>query len=341
MIKIENFGTLATGERVLRYTLVNQNGTSLSVLNYGATVQSLVYKGKDVCVGFEDAADYDHNEAYLGATVGRVAGRLTNSCFPFGGDVCRIQCKEGNALHGGDDGFSFRFWNVDVIEASDDPSIRFSLVSPDGDMGFPGEIAVSVVFTLTEEDVWRLEYEAVSDKDTVVNLTNHMYFNFDGYDGEDVRNTLVTIHADRFLRLSEDLLPSGETPDVEGTAFDFRSEKSLQAALDRSHPMLEAAKGLDTGFCVGDEGTFRHVATMRSQNSGIGTHCYTDMPLLQVYMGNYLHFAKGKGGPLYQYQGVCMETQRYSDAPNHPEFPDITLCAGDTFRTCTEFRFFS
>lgn len=342
MIKIEKFGTLASGEAVTRYTLVNENGTALSVLDYGATVQSLLYKDRDICVGFDRAADYDHNAAYLGATVGRVAGRFTDSSFPFRGKTYHVtHTSKDPALHGGTDGFSFRFWKAEVIEPGKDPSMRFSLISPDGDMGFPGDMRVSVIFTLTEEDVWRLEYEADSSSDTVVNLTNHIYFNFDGFDGEDVRPTLATIHADHVLELAPSLLPSGELIAVEGTAFDFRREKSLLAAMEQSHPMIEAAEGLDVNFCLGEEGTFRHAATMRSEKSGIGVHCYTDMPGLQVYMANYLHFRNGKGGALYQYQGVCMETQRYPDAPNHPNFPDITLRAGDTFRTITEYRFFS
>ncbi len=335
------FGAMPDGRPVERFTLEGENGLSASILTYGATLQSLCFAGKDVVLGYDSLEDYRRCGGYQGATIGRYGNRIAAGRFTLNGLTYDVGCNERGRghLHGGTEGFDKRLWNADILSEGGEPSVRFSLTSEDGDMGYPGRLEVSVTFTVRADNALELAYRAVSDKDTVLNLTNHAYYNLNGYDGGSILDNVLTIDANAITPVDDKLIPTGELLAVEGTPFDFRGGKPIGQDMDDPLPQLRLGGGFDHNYVLNGTG-FRRVLSAFAPKTGIRMDCLTDQPGVQLYTANGLKQAVGKGGvALYRHQGFCLETQHYPDSPNHANFPSTTLKAGETFESVTRYAF--
>jgi aldose 1-epimerase len=288
-------------------------------------------------LGYEDLDSYRTGGGSIGVTVGRYANRIAGGTFTLNGalyDVGRNE-KDYNHLHGGTEGFQAKNWAVKSVEEN---AFTLQYVSQDGEMGYPGTVTVSVRVAV-EDNTLQLAYTAVSDKDTVINLTNHAYFNLNGYNGGDVLNTQLQIFADAITPINEKLIPTGELMCVENTPLDFRTMKPIGQDIHADHEQLRFANGYDHNFVLKNDAQKRLAVTAVSPESGIRMECYTDQPGVQLYTANFLNTAFGKGGPMYQYQGFCLETQHFPDSPHHDNFPTTVLKAGETFNSITEYAF--
>lgn len=331
------YGNMPDGTPVEEITIAN-GGLSATIITYGANLTKLVYAGKDVVLGFNNLEEYLPTVGSIGITVGRYANRIADGKFTLNGVQYDVGCNENGVahLHGGFKGFDKHVWTVTALT---DNSVTFRLISPDGDMGYPGTMTADVCYTVEENDTLAISYRAVCDKDTVVNLTNHAYFNLNGYDGGDILDTELCIHADTFLPVDDHLIPTGERRAVAGTAFDFRTAKPIGCDIGADDEQLRIGKGYDINFCLGDAPDYRHAVSAYSPRSGIRMDCYTNEPGVQLYTGNMLECDFGKGGPLYKHQGFCLETQHYPDSPNQLSFPTTVLKAGDTYESITRYAF--
>lgn len=335
-IQIESFGTLPSGESVERYRLIGQNGMTASLLTYGATLQELTLNGRDVVRGYDDLEGYRTGGSYQGATIGRYGNRIADGKFSLDGVAYDVGCNENGAahLHGGEVGFDKRLWHAAVTADGKEPAVTFSRLSPAGEEGYPGNLLVSVTFTVTTDNALRIDYSAKTDADTIVNLTNHAYFHLD----DTVENTLLWIDADVITPVDDKLIPTGEFRDVTGTAFDFREAKPIGRDIDADDPQLALGGGYDHNYLLNGEG-FRRVMTACSVENGLLLTCFTDQPAAQLYCAGVLDEPKGKGGvPLTRRSAFCFETQHCPDSPNHPAFPSVRLAAGETYRTTTAYR---
>ena len=334
----EAFGTLSNGEQVDKITIVGKGGLSASFITYGATLTNLIYNGTDVVLGYDDLHGYQTGGGSIGVTVGRYANRIAGGTFELNGvtyDVGRNE-KDRTHLHGGAEGFQVKNWEV---ESAGESAVRFSYCSPDGEMGYPGMLNITVLVALTEDNSLVLTYDATTDQDTVVNFTNHAYFNLNGYDGGTVEDTLLSIAADHILAIDDTLIPTGERMSVAGTPFDFRELKPIGRDIDADHEQVRRGGGFDHNFILGETPEWRLAATAISERSGIRMECYTDQPGVQLYTANFLDTPFGKGGPMVKHQGFCLETQHFPDSPHHSDFPTTVLKAGDTFHSVTAYRF--
>lgn len=333
------YGALPDGSTVEKLTLSRPGGISVSFITYGATMISLITDSHDVVLGYNSLAEYRQDTASVGVTVGRYANRIAGGTFPLNGtlyNVDRNEASRNGHLHGGAEGFQVKNWEVGTCEEN---AFTLFLVSPDGDMGYPGTLTVSVRIALDKPNALSLTYTAVSDKDTIINLTNHTYFNLNGYDGGDVLDTKLQIFADAILPVNERLIPTGEYLSVEGTPFDFRTAKSIGRDIKDTHAQLRIGGGYDHNFILGNTMEYRLAVCAHSPRSGITMECYTDQPGVQLYTANFLDSAVGKGGAMTQHQGFCLETQHFPDSPNHPQFPSTVLHAGETFTSRTVYQF--
>lgn len=333
------FGHLNDGTAVHAYDIKGKNDLSVRILDLGANLHSVFFAEKDVVLGYSDPNDYmDKDSGYIGATVGRYANRIANASFPLNGEAVQLQVNQdnGNQLHGGLQGFDKKFWTMETVG---DNTLKAHLVSPDGEEGYPGTLQVTVTFTVTDENALSICYDAVSDKDTVANFTNHAYFNLDGVDGGYIGDTEVTVFADSYTPADENMIPTVITP-VDGTPFDFREPKPLAAALESDHPHIVQCRGIDHNFVLGKKEEMPRPAMRAvSYKSGIKVTCLTDLPGIQIYTGNFLDSPTGKNGAMTPHTGFCMETQFFPNSPNRPDFPSAFLKAGDHFHSETIFRF--
>lgn len=336
-VSVRPFGLTRDGEEVRAYTITNELGAYVVLLDYGATVQSLFVPKRDggltdVVLGYDSVAEYEAGGAYIGATVGRVGNRIGGGCFSLGGKTYELAKNCGdNTLHGGIRGFDSYVWQAELVDAL---TVRFSRLSPDGEEHFPGNLQVSVSFTFGNDCTLRIVYDAVSDADTLVNLTNHSYFDLSGC-GQAMEQTLW-LNAERFLELGAGTLPTGRQLPVEGTPFDFRISKPVGQDIDRDDPQLKAGGGYDHNFCLGGA----HAATLESAASGIRMDVRTDLPGVQLYTANFLGSDPGKGGRRMCDRGaVCLETQLYPNAMNCWGFPSPVLRKGQKLRSITSYAF--
>lgn len=334
------FGHTKDGRPVQLYRLQNKTGAYVDLLDWGARIQAIGMPDKDgnirdVCLGFDDVAGYErYADAYLGAVVGRNANRIKNACFKLNGITYHLSANEGkNQLHGGVQGFDSYVWDC----VQQERMISFYRISEHMEEGYPGLLRVTVNYELTSTNELYITYTAMSEEDTIVNLTNHAYFNLAG--AGDVTGHTLQVNGGRITPVGEDLIPTGELASVDNTDFDLRQPRALGPALAGEHPMLVSAKGFDVNYILEGEG-MRAAAVLASPKSGIRMTCYTDQPCLQVYTGNYLDAEGGKGGVHYgQHAGVCLETQRYPNAINCPSFPSVVLRAKEIWRTRTVYTF--
>lgn len=323
---ISSFGQTAWGQAVSSYRLENRNGTRAVLIDYGAALQSLCFKGRggeliDLVRGFDSVEGYENQDAYIGATVGRVANRIGGSSFSLGGREYKLFPNDGeNHLHGGRKGFDKYVWQSETGE----DFVRFSRLSPNGEEGYPGNLQVSVTYTLTDSDELRIAYEALSDADTVLNLTNHSYFNLNG--GGSVLDQQLMINAQRYLELGPGLIPTGRALPVADTPFDFTTMKAIGRDIEADDPQLRLGGGYDHNFILSGP----LAAAAYSQRSGIELRCYTELPGMQLYTANFLGEFTGKGGrKMGPRQAFCLETQLFPDALNHYGFPSPILHAGE------------
>lgn len=344
-VEISPFGALRDGREVKRVTLKNVRGTAVSVLDYGATIQRFLFRDKDIVLGYDRIEDYvDANGSYIGATIGRVCNRIADGRFMLEGQPVQLCCNETDKhghLHGGAVGFDKKIWRFTILSEGLTPSVRFEYTSPDGEEHYPGTVQASVTYTLDKDNNLTLAYHATTDRTTVVNFTNHTYFNLHGYDGGTIEDVLLQLHADAITPVNEAFNPTGGYMPVEGTPLDFRQPKPLGEAIHADHPQIALAHGVDHNFVLSRQKTdeVREVAVAVSPRSHIKLVCSTDLPGIQVYSGNFLQEEHGKEGHCWsRYEGFCLETQYFPDSVNHPEYPSIVLHPGEEYSTTTRFH---
>ena len=344
------FGKTPEGEKVELYTLTNKNGAKVSLMTYGATVVDLWIPDRDgnladITLGFDSFKKYPTESQYFGSTVGRFGNRINGGKFTLGGKVYQLKINEPpHQLHGGVKGFDKQIWAVEVLK-SKQSAVRFTLRSPDGEEGFPGTLDVAVTYTLTDRNELKIAYKATTDKTTVINLTNHTYFNLAG--GGTILNHQLKLHSSQFTPVSGELIPTGKIKNVKGTPLDFQKSTVIGSRLKEvgGDPI-----GYDHNFVLGKGFADRPkiAAEVYEPTSGRVMKVYTDLPGIQFYTGNFLDGTitgkggkiKGKGGKIYnQHDGFCLETQHFPDSPNQPNFPSTVLKPGQIYKTTTVYKF--
>ncbi|MFF1697910.1 aldose epimerase family protein [Streptomyces sp. NPDC058257] len=344
----ELFGELADGTKVHRWSLAN-GGTRMKVLSYGGIVQSLELPDRhgrytNVSLGYDSIEAYVAGTTFFGATIGRYGNRIAKGRFTLDGKTHQLSVNDGeNSLHGGAKGFNTRVWDVEPFKDSSGVGLRLHHTSVDGEMGYPGTLRVTVTYTLTSRGDWRIDYAATTDRATVVNLTNHTYYNLAGEGSGDILDHELALAAARFTPTDAGLIPTGELAKVAGTPFDFRRAKTVGEDIRVSHPQLVTAKGFDHNWVLDKGITQRpeHFATLRDPESGRTLKIATTEPGVQFYSGNFLDGTlTGPSGHTYrQGDGLCLETQHFPDSPNQPKFPSTVLRPGRTHRSSTVHSF--
>ena len=343
-ISQKTFGVDQIGRPMTLYTQRNRSGAEVSVLDYGAHLVSVKMPDKDgvmgeVNLGFDTLAPYEVAHGSIGSTVGRYANRISNGCFTLNGKKYELfKNDNGNTLHGGREGFAFKWFRGEIMEDEHEDAVFLTYVAHDGEEGFPGKMRVQVTFSLSEDNRLTLRYLADTDKDTVLNLTNHAYFNLAG-EG-DILGHQLTVHADNYTETSDTLIPTGRILPVDGTPFDMRKGMRLKDGIARRAEChaIDSANGYDVNFCVPGEGV-REMAVLTCEKTGRVMRVYSDQPGIQLYTGQGLHFIGHDGAEYGPYAGVALETQHYADSPNRPEFPSTTLRAGEVFSSETVYAF--
>lgn len=344
---VEEFGTTADGKPVKLFRLQNKNGTVVELISRGATVRSIQVadaagKVADVCNGFDDVAGYESDaNQYFGCIAGRVCNRIGDAQFELNGVTYHLTANDGdNTLHGGGArSFDKVVWDGIIADSDQGDSVTFKYFSPDGEEGFPGNLHVSVQYTLTANDALVISYDATTDMATPVNLTNHAYFNLSGHGSGKILDHVLMIDAPSYTPTDEELIPTGEIASVDGTALDFRKPTPIGKRL--SEVAETPAKGYDHNWVLtAGDGSIRRVARLHDPHSGRVLEVHTDQPGLQFYSGNFLYGQVGKDGKTYEHRGaLCLETQHFPDSVNHESFPSTILEPGDTYHTTTIYRF--
>lgn len=340
------FGQTKEGTPVYLYTLRNESGAEARISNYGGLVVSLKVPDKngkpgDVVLGYDSLAGYLKETPYFGALVGRYGNRIARGKFTLDGKQYTLATNNyPNALHGGNKGFDKVVWEANIVASAQGPSLKLTYTSKDGEEGYPGNLSVTAVYTLTHDNALKLEFTASTDKDTVVNLTHHSYFNLAGKGT--ILNHVVTIPADKFTPVDSTLIPTGELKPVDGTPFDFRKPTAIGARINVDDEQLKFGKGYDHNWVINKPlGQYGLMARVTEPTTGRVMEVFSDEPGLQFYSGNFLDGTlKGKGGWVYQFRdGFCMEPQHYPDSPNKPEFPTVLLKPGQTFHNTIVYKF--
>ena len=345
-VKKESFGTVE-GKTVELYTLTNRKGAEAKITTYGATVVSLKVpdrngKFDDIVLGFDNIEGYLQGTSFFGATIGRFGNRIAKGRFKLNGVEYKLATNnQPNHLHGGNKGFDKVIWNARPFNVKGGAGLALKYLSHDGEEGYPGNLSVSVRYTLTDNNELKISYAATTDKDTVVNLTHHSYFNLAGHGNGDILNHQLMINADRFTPTDAGSIPTGELRSVKGTPFDFTQPTTIGARINQDDEQLKLGKGYDHNYVLnGKAGTLRKVASVSEPTAGRTMEVWTTEPGMQLYSGNFLAGAQGKSGKVYQFRyGFCLETQHYPDSPNEPSFPSTVLRKAATYRTQTIYKF--
>ncbi|HLY16991.1 MAG TPA: aldose epimerase family protein [Bryobacteraceae bacterium] len=339
------FGKLPSGETVELYTLKNPKGVAAGISTYGAVVVSLKVPDRagalgDVVLGFDDFNGYLTPPPYFGAVVGRYGNRIAHAQFVLDGVTYHLAKNDGdNTLHGGKRGFDKVIWKA---KPNGGQSLELTYLSKDGEEGYPGNLSVTVVYTLTDDNELLIDYSATTDKDTVLNLTNHSYFNLAGQGEGDILGHRLAIKAGRFTPVDEGLIPTGELRSVEGTPLDFRQSHAIGERIDSTDEQIVLGRGYDHSFVLDRTGDGLSLAArVADPKSGRVMEVLTTQPAVQFYTGNFLDGTiHGKGGKVYgRRSALCLETQHYPDSPNHPDFPTTELKPGQQYHTTTVYRF--
>lgn len=335
----KEFGN-ANGTPVQMYTLKNGK-LEADILTYGGTIRAIRVPDKngnvtDVVLGYDTIEEYMKNAGYLGAIIGRVGNRIENGSFVLNGKKYNIGKNRGKfTLHGGFHGFNEKVWKANPIN---DYTLELSCFSPDGEEGFPANLNVAVVYTLTEKGL-RLDYAAEADADTVTNLTNHVYFNLSGEGNGTILNTVLTLDADEITPTDENLITHGEFMKIKNTPFDFNEPKEIARDIEADDKILKDCGGYDINYVLNGSG-LRKFATAESPLTGIKLNAYTDRPGVQLYVGNFLDGTKGKKGHIYgKREGFCLETQNFPNAVNCKQYPSSVLKKGEIFKSTTVYEF--
>ena len=339
----KKFGVTKDGRQALLYTLENSKGMKISVTDFGAALVSAFVPDKDgnfkdVVAGYEDVSGYERGTASFGAPVGRCANRIGGASFAINGCTYHLTKNERdkNNLHSGNDFYNKRFWSVKEEETS----VTFLLHSEDMDQGFPGMLDMHVTYELTDENSIKIHYYAVPDKDTIINMTNHSYFNLNGHDSGEIIDHMLWLDADYFTRADEESIPTGELVDVTGTPMDFRNCTRIGDRIDDPYEATVLGCGYDHNWVLKNNGIFEKVAEAKGNQSGIVMEVSTDLPGIQIYTANFLNGEKGKSGEVYERRtSVCFETQYFPDAVHHENFESPICKAGQAYDTTTEFKF--
>jgi len=340
------YTTTIDGKSVKLFTLKNKDGATVTITNYGGRVVSLLVPDKDnklvdVVLGYDSIGAYrKKGEPFFGALIGRYGNRIGKGKFKLDGKDYQLQLNDGtNTLHGGTDGFYSKVWNAKQINGQ---TLELTYVSNDGEAGYPGKLDVKVTYSLSDDNALKIDYVATTDKATVVNLTNHAYFNLNGEGNKTILDHELTIAADSITPVDSTLIPTGKLLAVAGTAFDFTKAKTIGKSIDEKDEQLAFGKGYDHNFALKKHDDKTPVATVKSTVTGIKMDIYTSEPGLQFYSGNFLTGADqdGKGGKSYPHRSaICLETQHFPDAPNHANFASTVLKPGETYQTSTTYKF--
>ncbi len=329
-------------KQVFEFTLTNKNGVEVKILNYGGLVTHLMVPDKkgtieDVVLGYDSLQDYIKDTPYFGAIVGRYGNRIANGQFSIDGKTFNLAKNNGpNHLHGGIKGFDKIVWDAEDFIKPEAAGVILTYLSPDNEEGYPGNLNIKITYTLTNENELKIDYEAETDKPTVLNLTHHSYFNLKGHGNGDILDHRMQIFADRFTPVDADLIPTGELKEVEGSAMDFRTPAAIGARI------AQVEGGYDHNYVLNNtDGNIRLVAKVIEPETGRSMEVYTDQPGIQFYSGNFLDGSNiGKGGkPYKKHFGFCLETQHFPDSPNHENFPTTILRPGEKYKTQTVYKF--
>lgn len=334
------------GQEVFLYTLDNNNGLRVCAMNYGGIIQNIFVRGRDgndvdVVLGRDNLEEYLKNDGYYGAAIGRHANRIAHGVFELNGETYHVGVNEGeNSLHGGCVGFDKKVWTAKTGGSDDEPSLELSLESPDGEEGFPGTLQVHMTYGLTKNNALKITYRAVSDKDTVVNLTNHSYFNLGGHASGDVLKQILQINSGFYTPNNEECMPTGEVLAVGGTPFDFRVPKPIGQDIDADFEQIQMFGGYDHNFALNGRG-YRLGAIASCVETGIVMAMYTDSPAMQLYTMNSADKERVcKDGVVYgEHHAFCLETQCFPNAMAHSHYPSPILRAGESYSYTTEYRF--
>jgi len=344
----EPYGKTNNGEPVDIYTLTNNNGMTVRITNYGGIVQMLTAPDKngkyeDVVLGYDSLKSYIEATPYFGAIVGRYGNRIANGKFTLDGiEYTLVQNNGKNHLHGGIIGFDKVVWNAVPIKRDSSVSLKLEYLSKDGEEGYPGNLKVTVVYTLTEDDALKIEYSATTDKKTILNLTNHSYFNLTANFRNKILDHVLWLNADRYVPIDSTAIPLGTVESIAGTPFDFTKPKKIGKDISDDNQQLKNGMGYD--HCMVFENSDRSVklqATVYEEQSGRLMEVFTDQPAVQLYIGNYLDGTNiGKENIPYEHRtGFCLETEHYPDSPNQPQFPSTVLKPDEVYSTTTIYKF--
>ncbi len=344
MVKKESFG-MYQGKEVFLFTLTNKKGNVLKLASFGARITWIEVPDKEgikdnVTFGFDTNEGMINGDPYFGAVVGRYANRIANGKFSLDGVEYSLPQNDGpNTLHGGPQGWHSVVWDGEILEGGEYPSVKFTYVSPDMEMGFPGTMKAEAVYTWTDDDEIIMDYKCSSDKKSVVNITNHAYFNLHGAGNGDILDHEVTIKASAFTPVDSVLIPTGELRPVTGTPFDFTTPHKIGERIGDDNEQLILGKGYDHNFVLDNKEDVDVV--VYDPVSGRVLEVITDQPGMQFYTGNFLDGSLiGHGDKAYKYRsGFCFESQHYPDSPNHPDFPTTVINPGETFTSRTIYRF--
>jgi aldose 1-epimerase len=344
-IKKEDFGKTAAQEPVEIYTLTNRRGAEVKIMTYGGIITSVKVpdrNGKmgDVVLGYDNLESYLKSNPFFGALVGRYGNRIAKGKFSLNGKEYTLARNNGlNHLHGGIKGFDKVVWKAKEMNGKNGPGLSLSYLSKDGEEGYPGNLSVTVVYTWTDTNELKVAYTATTDKETVVNLTQHSYFNLAG--SGDILKHEIMIAADKFTPVDATLIPTGELRSVKGTPMDFTKPVAIGARIDQQDEQLKFGRGYDHNYVLnGNKGASALAARVYEATTGRLMEVYTTEPGIQFYTGNFLDGMTGKGGQVYgQRHGFCLETQHFPDSPNQPKFPSTTLKPGQKYMTTTSYRF--
>lgn len=351
-VTVSDFGNLSTGEPTKLYTIVNRSGASMQLLDYGARIVSIKVPDRDgrlgdVVVGFGDLDNFEHKDRFIGPVIGRYGNRIDHSSFTldgvryelvpnetFGGEP--VQC------HGGPQGFDRFVWESEPVQEEDRAGVRFHRLSPDGEEGYPGNLDAWVTYWLTDDNVVKAEYEATTDAPTVVNLSNHTYFNLKGEEGGYVMDHLLQVDADTCVQNNTHFCPDKLLP-VDGTPFDFREPHRVDYRIDMENEHLRIMHGMSACWALRDwDGSLHRAADLYDRKSGRGVETWTTEPTLLTFTGRSFNESyQGKYGPIEKFGGMLLETIHFPDSPNQPRFPSTVLRPGDRYYSTTEYRFYA
>ena len=336
-IKKEIFGTLSTGEEVELYTLISSTGIKVKIMTYGGAIVSIETPDKkgtleDVTLGFDNLSDYETHRVFFGALIGRYGNRIAEGKFSLGDNTYELATNNApNHLHGGVKGFDRVVWTAEAVYNETEPGLKLSYLSVDGEEGYPGNLNVTVTYTLKGDEL-QLKYEATTDKATPINLTNHTFYNLAG--SGTILDHLLTINASAYTPVDSTLIPTGELTNVAGTPFDFNTPTAIGARIN------SVEGGYDHNYVLAEDEGLKLVSKLEDPISGRFMEIYTTEPGLQFYSGNFLDGTQYKGDKVYNiHTGLCLETQHFPDSPNQPNFPSTILEPGETYQSKTIMKF--